>query len=135
GFVTLRQGSIVRRVPYAFFVTRPRLPLAAMPVPLRLTQSGDTRRGASLVRAYCCPSAPFGLPPDYTGAAMDESGSEHVYVTRIGRSLVNAGVAVVSSSGSAQVDPWWLGALDEGDVQGYTGTPVNVNDLMPDARL
>ena len=65
---------------------------------------------------------------------MNESGAERVYVTRLTRPLVNAGVAVVSSTPGAQIDPWWLGSLDENDVQGYAGTPVNVNDLMPDVH-
>ena len=135
GFVALRQGSVVRRLPYAFFVTRPRLPLAAAPIRLRSRQTGDTRRGASHARVYCCPSEPFGPPPDYVGRPMDEAGAEHVYVTRLSRPVVNAGVSVVSSTPGSQIDPWWLGSLDENDVQGYAGTPVNVNDLMPDAHL
>src|SRR5262249_50938678 len=33
---------------------------------------------------------------------------------------------------ASPVDPWFLGWPNERDVQGYAGTPVNVNELMPD---
>ncbi len=135
GFVVLRQGPISRRVPYGFFVTRPQLPLAAAPIPLRKRQTGDTRRGGSHASVYCCPAAPFGPPSTYTGPAMDESGAERVYVTHVNRPIANAGVSVLSSSPGAQIDPWWLGSLDENDVQGYAATPVNVNDLLPDVHV
>ena len=65
---------------------------------------------------------------------MRESGSEHVYVTHVNGPVANAGVSVLVQSPGASVDPWWLGSLDENDVQGYAGTPVNVNDLMPDVH-
>jgi subtilisin family serine protease len=134
GFVVLRRGTVARRVPYAFFVTRPQLPLAAAPVPLRKRQTGDTRGGTSHAAVYCCPAAPFGPAPDYVGATMKEAGAERVYVTHIDRPVANAGVSIVSASPGAQIDPWWLGSLDENDVQGYPGTPVSVNDLLPDVH-
>jgi hypothetical protein len=48
--------------------------------------------------------------------------------------VANAGVSVLAQSPGASIDPWWLGSLDENDVQGYAGTPVNVNDLTPDVH-
>jgi hypothetical protein len=42
---------------------------------------------------------------------------------------VNAGVAIVSETPGARVDPFYLGAQDENTVQGFAGTPVNVNAL------
>jgi hypothetical protein len=38
-------------------------------------------------------------------------------------------VAVVAEGQGALVEPWFLGSLNEDDVQGYPGTPVNVNGL------
>jgi subtilisin family serine protease len=134
GFVVLRRGTIERRVPYAFFVTRPQLPLDARPVPLKKLQTGDTRKGTSRATIYCCPSAPFGPAPDYTGPAVDETGAERVYVTRLDRPAANAGVSILQESPGALVHPWLLGSLDENDVQGYAATPVNVNELMYDAH-
>jgi Big-like domain-containing protein len=110
--------------------------LASM-TPQKLTRfvTGDTRQGTSRVSAYCCPSEPFGPPPDYIGRPMNETGSEHLYVTSIDKPLVNTGVAVWASSDGAIVDPWFLGSKDEHNVQGYDGTPVNQNDLLPDYSL
>ena len=42
---------------------------------------------------------------------------------------MNFGVSVLIASANALVDPWVLGSKDENDVQGYAGTPVNVNPL------
>jgi len=134
GFVVLERGSVTRRIPYAFDVSRPALAdLAAK----KLTKFvlGTTAGGTSRVSAYCCPSEPFGPPPDYVGAPMDESGSETVYSATVDRPLVNIGVAVVDSAANALIDPWFLGSKDERDVQGYAGNPVNQNDLMLDFGL
>ena len=35
-------------------------------------------------------------------------------------------------SSNAPIHPWFLSSLDENDVQGYSGIPVNSNGLMPD---
>jgi hypothetical protein len=95
-------------------------------------QAGETISGQNRIGSYCCPSAPFGPPPDYVGPAMNESGSETVYVTSIDRPVANIGVAVESASAGSLVHPWFLGSPNERDVQGYAGTPVNVNELMFD---
>jgi minor extracellular serine protease Vpr len=134
GFIVLRRGDVTRRIPYAFVVSKPAL---ASMTPQKLTRfvTGDTRQGTSRVSVYCCPSEPFGPPPDYIGRPMNETGSEHLYVTSIDKPLVNTGVAVWASSDGAIVDPWFLGSKDEHNVQGYDGTPVNQNDLLPDYSL
>ena len=61
-----------RRVPYAFLVERPALRTLTA-TPLKKLQTGDTADGTSNVSVYCCPSEPFGPPPDYVGRA-DERG-------------------------------------------------------------
>ena len=48
---------------------------------------------------------------------------------RVSEHVANAGVAIVASAPDALVEPWFLGSLNEDDVQGYPGTPVNVNGL------
>ena len=133
GFVVLRRGADTRRVPYEFSVTRPKL-AAAQPVPLKTLQTGDTRKGSNRVDAYRWPTAPFGQPPSFTGAPMRETGKEHVYVTTIPNKVVNFGVSIISQSSGSLVEPWLLGALDENAVQGYAGTPVNVNGITFDYR-
>jgi subtilisin family serine protease len=124
GFVVLRRGTVTRRVPYFFLVDRP--VLADTPVvTLKRQQSGDTRTGTSRVSAYRYPVAPFGNAPDTP--PMVEDGAETLYQTFIGRPAVNAGVSIISETAGAQIDPFYLGARDENTVQGFAGTPDNVN--------
>ena len=65
---------------------------------------------------------------------MDDSGKEHLYVTTLAKKTVNFGVAVDLESAGSLIEPWLLGAPDENTVQGYAGTPVNVNGIMLDYR-
>ena len=134
GFVVLRRGTETRRIPYLFLVTRPAL-ATATPVDLAPVQIGDTRTGTSRVDVYRFPSEPFGPPPTYVGKPMDETGAEQVYVTHLNEPAANVGVAVEAASSGAQIDPWLLGSLDENDVQGYAGTPVDVNALTFDFKV
>ena len=48
GFVILRRGDVVRRIPYAFSVTRPRSPASRRPA--QASQTGDTRSGEPRAR-------------------------------------------------------------------------------------
>ena len=131
GFLLLRRGDVVRKVPYALLVTRPGL--ASVPVvPLRELQTGTTLRGVSRAAAYRYPAAAFGPAPNYAGAPVDEDGAERLYRIRLDEPAVNVGAAVVASSDGARIHPWLLGSPDENDVQGYAGTPVNVNNLTID---
>jgi len=135
GFVVLRRGTVTRRIPYAFFVTRPALQ-DVVPIPLRKFQNGTTVGDTSRVSAYRWPAAPFGYPPNITDPPVVEDGAERVYlVPHIDRPVVNLGVAVVSATSGAVIDPWLLGSLDENDVQGEAGTPVDVNPLTFDFGL
>mgnify|MGYP003915790287 FL=1 len=129
GFLTLTRDGVTRRIPYFFLVDHPAL-AGVVPRALRATQRGDTRRGRSLVDAYRYPAAPFGNQPD--GPSMNEDGAEIVYRTTVPPKAVNAGVVVLDQSPGARIDPWYLGALDENAVQGFTGTPVDVNELTYD---
>jgi minor extracellular serine protease Vpr len=134
GLLLLRRGDIVRKVAYAMLVTRPGLEQAAI-LPLRLIQTGDTRKGVSKASAYRYPAAAFGPPPNYVGAPVNEDGAETLYRIRIDEPAVNVGAAVIFSSPGSLVHPWLLGSPDENDVQGYAGTPVNVNNLTIDFPL
>jgi minor extracellular serine protease Vpr len=129
GFILLRRGNLTRRIPYEFFVGRPQLELM-QPKQLERFQLGNTVNGPNRVMEYCCPTAPFGPSPDYSGPPMEEKGTETLYVTSVDEPAANVGVAVESSSAGALIDPWFLGSPNERDVQGYAGTPVNVNELM-----
>jgi len=135
GFLVLRQGIVTRRIAYAFFVTRPGL-TAVKARALRKVQRGSTRGRVSHVDRYRFPSAPFGHSPDYgAGPDMREDGSETVYELRLTKRALNFGAAVVSSSPGSLIDVWALGSKDENDVQGYAGTPVNINGITFGYRL
>jgi minor extracellular serine protease Vpr len=134
GFVVLSGNGVQRRVPYAFIVERPALRNAPF-VALKKLQTGDTAVGTSLVSAYCCPAAPFGPPPGYTGPTMNEDGSEHLYSVEIAEPVVNFGVSVLGASDGALIDPFVLGSKNENDVQGYAGIPTDVNALTYDANV
>jgi subtilisin family serine protease len=131
GLILLRRGDVTIKLPYQFFVERPQL-ASLQPRQLKKFQLGDTINGPSRVSKYCCPAAPFGPPPDYVGPPMDETGAETLYVATLDRPVANLGVVVESSSPDALINPWFLGSPNERDVQGYAGTPVNVNTLMFD---
>jgi len=129
GFVVLKLGSVTRRVPYFFLVDRPAL--AAAPVhTLKTFVVGSTRSGTSHVTAYAFPAAPFRNNPDEP--VMVESGAETVYKTVLKKKVINAGVSVLVQGSSTSVDPFYLGADDENSVQGFAGTPVDVNELTVD---
>ncbi|HEX7255601.1 MAG TPA: S8 family serine peptidase, partial [Gaiellaceae bacterium] len=135
GFLVLRNGAVTRRVPYAFFVTRPGL-ASVQARPLARVQRGTTASGTSRADVYRFPAAPFGHSPDYgVGPDMQEDGGERLYSIRIRNRVVNVGAAVITSSPNALIDPFFLGAKDENAVQGYVGTPTNINGLTIGYRL
>jgi minor extracellular serine protease Vpr len=144
GFVVLRRGDVVRRIPYAFSVTRPQLGNHQV-TPLRPRQTGDTRTGADHARAYRWPTSPFAILGIFgVDPSVNEDGREKVYSLDIPRQAVNAGVvierpaikvnaSIVSLLSSNQpIHPWFLNTQDENDVTGYAGIPLNSNGLMPD---
>src|SRR5206468_13098226 len=87
GFVVLSKDGVTRRIPYAFFVTRPAL-ASVTPIPLRQLQTGTTI-GDSRVSQYRWPAAPFGPPSTYTGPAMHEDGAETLYVLHLNDAVAN----------------------------------------------
>jgi minor extracellular serine protease Vpr len=128
GFVVLQRGADRVRVPYYFGVELPQIGRAPR-VEIKRDQIGDTSKGTNFVNAYRYPAYPFGPPATYTGPGMHEDGAEHVYTVHVNGHSANVGAAVVASSLGALVEPWFLGSLNEDDVQGYPGTPLNVNGL------
>ena len=144
GFVVLRRGADVRRIPYAFSVTRPQLGKAQV-VPLRRSQTGTTRTGTNNASVYRWPTSPFAILGLFgVDPSVNDDGAEKVYSIDIPAQAVNAGVVVTRPaiklntstisllSSNAPIHPWFLSSLDENDVTGYAGIPVNSNNLMPD---
>jgi minor extracellular serine protease Vpr len=144
GFVLLRRGSDTRRIPYAFSVTRSSL-LGAPVTRLRVTQAGDTRVGDDRARVYRWPTSPFSVLGIFgVDPSVNDDGKEKIYSLDITKQAVNAGVVVVRPatrlnasitsllSSNQPIHPWFMGSLDENDVLGYAGIPVNVNGQLPD---
>ncbi len=144
GFVVLRRGSDARRIPYAFSVSRSSL-TAAPVTPLKTLQSGDTRTGDDRAQAYRWPTSPFSILGIFgVDPSVNDDGKEKIYSLTITKQAVNAGVVVVKPepkldasitallSSNQPIHPWFMGSLDENDVLGYAGIPVNVNGSLPD---
>ena len=144
GFILLRRGSDVRRIPYAFSVSRSSLTGAPV-VALKPMQSGDTRTGEDRAQAYRWPTSPFSILGIFgVDPSVNDDGKEKIYSLNITKQAVNAGVVVVKPatkldapitarlSSNQPIHPWFMGSLDENDVLGYAGIPVNVNGSLPD---
>jgi subtilisin family serine protease len=144
GFVVLRRGADARRIPYAFSVSRSSL-TGATATPLRATQRGDTRSGEDRASVYRWPTSPFSILGIFgVDPSVNDDGREKLYTLNIERQAVNAGVVVTRPapkldaslqallSSNQPIHPWFLGSLDENDVLGYAGIPVNVNGQLPD---
>ncbi len=144
GFVVLRRGSDTRRIPYAFSVSRSSLTGAPV-TPLKPIQSGDTRSGEDRASVYRWPTSPFSILGIFgVDPSVNDDGKEKIYSLDITRQAVNAGVVVVKPtpklnasiiallSSNQPIHPWFMGSLDENDVLGYAGIPVNVNGQLPD---
>ncbi|MGB2875062.1 MAG: S8 family serine peptidase [Gaiellaceae bacterium] len=128
GFIILQRGADRIRIPYYFTVVLPQIGRAPQ-VAIKTDQIGDTRTGTNFVDVYRFPSFPFGPPLTYTGPGMHEDGAEHVYAVHVNGHATNVGAAIVASSTGSLIEPWFLGSLNEDDVQGFPGTPVNVNSI------
>ena len=144
GFVLLKRGGDVRRIPYAFRVSRSSLTGAPVTA-LKTVQSGDTRTGEDRASVYRWPTSPFSILGIFgVDPAVNDDGKEKIYSLDIARQAVNAGVVVVRPapkldasitallSSNQPIHPWFMGSLDENDVLGYAGIPVNVNGQLPD---
>jgi hypothetical protein len=114
GFVVLRQGGDVRRLPFLVVVNRPILgsiphELLRTPGIYDATTAGGTRE----IERYRYP----------TGGDSSYPGPEKVYRVRITRPVANFGVAVLSG----RAVPHVVYAGDENHLVGYPGLPVNLN--------
>ncbi len=115
GFVVLRRGSDVRRIPYWVSVSA----AALASEPHRMISGagvyrGDTSGKPALVSAYRYPRGGERLP-----------GPEQVFRFVLTRPAANFGAAVVA--GAAGIQPVVVAAGDESRLVGYTGLPVYLN--------
>ena len=130
GFIAAAPRRRPSRSPVRLLRQRPRLESA----PVVHAPGAPARRhapGARAPSAYRFPAAPFGPPPTTSGAPL-RRGRRRARSTvrpRASPRRTWASAVVVRDRHARSIDPWFLGSLDENDVQGYAGTPVNVNGL------
>ena len=133
GFVVLTKGAVTRRIPYYFEVTQPAL--ANVPgdraegAAARATRS----RGQNRVSQYRFPTWPFGPPPNYVGAAVNEPGAEKLYtiqISRAGRQLRRLGRVAVGELGDRPVGARLEGRERRAGLRRHAG-----QRQRPDVRL
>ena len=125
GFVLLKRGTDVRRIPYWLHVSARALsrePYQRVSKPG--VYHGDTRRGRSLVSSYRYPDQPGAL-----GIPVQLTGPEQVFRFVLRRPVANAGAVVLSQGPgrNIRVSPRLVRAGDEDRIAGYTGLPLRLN--------
>jgi subtilisin family serine protease len=124
GFVVLTNGTVVRRIPFWFGVSAPKL---AGEKKLSVTKpgiyKGTTKGGPSLITRYRYP----------TGHDRDYPGPERAYRVTITGQPANFGVVVLSGNATPHVT--FDGSEDR--LVGYTGLPFDLNPYRKqwDARV
>jgi subtilisin family serine protease len=126
GYIELRRGADVRRVP---FWARVAVPALARHTALELRRAGvhrgTTARRPALVTRYRYPESPGGV-----GVTTFLRGPEVVYRFRLTRATRNLGVVVTQQAAGTRVEPRVLAGLDENRLTGYAGLPVHHNPYL-----
>jgi subtilisin family serine protease len=114
GFIVLARGSDVRRIPFWFITSIPKLAREhALVLTRRGLHTGTTAGAQSLVSSYRYP----------TGGDDTYPGPERVYRFRVVGRPANAGVVVLSG----RVSPHVTFNGSEDHLAGYTGLPLDIN--------
>ena len=126
GYVELRRGANVRRVPFWGRVTtaalaRHRPLVLAGPGLVRGTTAGQP----ALVARYRYPDSPRRL-----GVTTVLRGPERVYTLRLTRPVANFGVVVTGRGRGSGVEPRVVAGLDENRLTGYAALPVVFNPYL-----
>ena len=127
GYIALRHGTDVRRIPFWGLVSAPALGKHT-PIPLSRVglHRGTTRGEPSLVSGYRYPEDPRGL-----GVHVRLAGPEVVYRVVLRKPVANFGVVVTRRSRGVAVEPRVVAGLDEDELQGDTALPVVQNPYLP----
>jgi len=122
GFVVLRRGETVRRIPYWLDVDAPTLGRHRT-TPLRRTGTyrSTTAGQPALVSSYRYPSLQARL-----------TGPEKVFRVRLARPASNFGVAIISRAPGVEVQARIVAAGDENRQVGYAALPINLNPYLKD---
>jgi subtilisin family serine protease len=120
GFIVLTLGTNVRRIPFWFRSSAPKLGTEPHGT-LRATGTyrGTTAGKPSIVDAYRYPASPGGVP--------SANGPEQVFRFALTRAVANFGVVV---TGGAHVAPRVVYAGNEDHLTGYPGLPLVINPYL-----
>jgi subtilisin family serine protease len=126
GYVELRRGKNVRRIPYwgrvtAAALARHKTLVLERPGRVRGTTAGQT----GLVSRYRYPESPSGV-----GVTTVLRGPERVYTLRLAKPVANFGVVITSRSRGARVEPRVVAGLDENRLTGVAALPVTSNPYL-----
>ncbi|HSF60650.1 MAG TPA: S8 family serine peptidase [Gaiellaceae bacterium] len=130
GYLVLRRGDDVRRIPYWGRRTAQKLGghrVVALGRPG--IYRGTTQARPALVTRYRYPENPRGV-----GVTTILRGPELVYRFVLARQVANFGVVVTSQAAGVRVEPRAVAALDENRLTGYAGLPVNHNPYLEEFR-
>jgi hypothetical protein len=126
GFVELRRGTDIRRVPFWGRVTAPALGRhRVLPLVRTGVHTGTTRGRPTLVSRYRYPESPRGV-----GVTTVLAGPETVYRVRLTRRVANFGVAITGRARGSLVEPRIVAGLDENRIVGYGGLPFASNPYL-----
>jgi subtilisin family serine protease len=130
GYLVLRRGDDVRRIPYWGLRTAQKLGGHRV---VALTRPGiyrgTTTGRPALVSRYRYPESPRGV-----GVTTILRGPELVYRFVLARRVANFGVVITSQAAGARVEPRAVAALDENRLTGYAALPVNHNPYLEEFR-
>jgi subtilisin family serine protease len=130
GYVVLRRGDDVRRIPYWGRRSAQRLTGHRTTLLTRAGVYGGTTAGRpALVTRYRYPEAPGGI-----GVVSTLRGPERVYRIHLTRPVANFGVVVTQLGRGVDVEPRVVAGLDENRLTGYAGLPVNHNPYLDEFR-
>lgn len=131
GFIELRRGTDVRRVPFwgrasvaALLQHRPGRALKRVGV-----HQATTAGAGELVSRYRYPEDPSGL-----GVTTVLRGPELVYIVGIGQGITNFGVVVTQRAPGSRVEPRVVAEFDENRLTGYAGLPIAHNPYLENFR-
>jgi len=130
GYLVLRRGSDVRRIPYWGRRTTQKLGRHRVVALVRPGMYRATTKGRpALVARYRYPESPRGV-----GVTTMLRGPELVYRFLLTQRVANFGVVVTSRAAGASVEPRVVTGLDENRLTGYAGLPVNYNPSLEGFR-
>ena len=126
GYVVLRNGAVIRRVPFWAHVEVPRLQLDPSSVLARPgLHAASTLGRPALVSTYRYPADPEGV-----NVTRVLAGPEVVFRIRISRPVANFGVVVTYRAPGVRIEPRAVVGLDENRLTGWAGLPVNENPYL-----